>query len=205
MTTKKIQGMATIMLIAATLIVITSMNDAIADSGNKKFKCKLDGTFFTPVGLSVVSTAVGNCNAGLGNVASAGTLIVSDTPNENGCFDIVSDAQGTITFNRKGSSVTTEIIGQQCFLDANGDPATTPGFCGLETDAHTSTVDGTFTVIDGTGRLKGATGSGTFTSEVNHCDPEFPNGNSFQSKFEGVIESVNLGNGHGHDDENEDD
>ena len=149
------------------------------------------GTFFTPVGTSVVYAANGNCNAGLGKVASAGTLIVDSTLNANGCFDVTSDTEGTITFNKKGRSITSEITAEQCFQDANGEQVIPTGFCGdSETDAHTSTVDGTFTITDGTGKFAGATGSGTFTSEVNHCDSEFPLGNSFKSKFKGVIELV---------------
>ena len=190
MITRKMQGITAITLFAAALMVVASIDDVAADSDSKKFKCRLNGTFFTPVGTSVVSAAIGNCNAGLGKVASAGTLIVDSTPNANGCFDVTSDTEGTITFNKKGRSITSEIIAEQCFQDANGNPPTTAGFCGLETDAHTSTVDGTFTITDGTGKFAGATGSGTFTSEVNHCDSEFPLGNSFKSKFKGVIELV---------------
>jgi len=191
MITKKIQGLATFTLFAAALMVVASIDDAIADSDSKKFKCKLDGTFFTPVGQSVVSVAIGNCNAGLGKVASAGTLIVDSTPNDNGCFDVTSDTEGTITFNKKGRSITSEIIAEQCFQNANGEQVIPTGFCGdSDTDAHTSTVDGTFTITDGTGKFEGATGSGTFTSKVNHCDSEFPFGNSFESKFKGVIEFV---------------
>jgi hypothetical protein len=188
MITKKMQGITTITLLAAALMVVASIDNAAADSDSKKFQCRLNGTFFTPVGTSVVSAAIGNCNAGLGKVASAGTLIVDSTPNVNGCFDVTSDTEGTITFNKKGRSIISEITAEQCFQDANGNPPTTAGFCGLETDAHTSTVDGTFTITDGTGKFAGATGSGTFTSEVNHCDSEFPLGNSFKSKFKGVIE-----------------
>ena len=192
MITKKIQGLATFTLFAAALMVVASIDDAIADSDSKKFQCRLNGTFFTPVGTSVVSVAIGNCNAGLGKVASAGTLIVDSTPKGNGCFDVTSDTEGTITFNKKGRSITSEIIAEQCFQDANGNPPTTAGFCGLETDAHTSTVDGMFTITDGTGKFEGATGSGTFTSKVNHCDSEFPFGNSFESKFKGVIELADV-------------
>ena len=191
MITKKIQGLATFTLFAAALMVVASIDDAIADSDSKKFKCKLDGTFFTPVGQSVVSAAIGKCNAGLGKVASVGTLIVEGTPNGNDCFDVTSDTEGTITFNKKGRSITSEIIAEQCFQNANGEQVIPTGFCGdSDTDAHTSTVDGKFTITDGTGKFEGATGSGTFTSKVNHCDSEFPFGNSFESKFKGVIEFV---------------
>ena len=190
MITKRIHAIASITLLAAALMVVASIDDAMADSDTKKLKCKLNGTFFTPVGTSVVSAAIGKCNAGLGQVASAGTLIV--TPNASGCLDVVSDTEGTITFNKKGRSVIMEITAEQCFQDANGNPPTTAGFCGLETDAHTSTVDGTFTITDGTGKFEGATGSGDFTSEVNHCDSEAPLGNSFESKWKGVIELVDV-------------
>lgn len=189
MITRKMQGITAITLFAAALMVVASIDDAVADSDSKKFQCRLNGTFFTPVGTSVVSVAIGNCNAGLGKVASAGTLIVDSTPNANDCFDVASDTEGTLTFNKKGRSITSEIIAEQCFQNANGEQVIPSGFCGdSDTDAHTSTVDGTFTITDGTGKFEGATGSGTFTSKVNHCDSEFPLGNSFESKFKGVIE-----------------
>ena len=187
------QGITTITLLAATLMVAASIDDAAADSDSKKFQCRLNGTFFTPVGTSVVSAAIGNCNAGLGKVASAGTLIVASTPNSDDCFDVVSDTEGTISFNKKGRSVTTELTGEQCFQNASGDQVIPTGFCGdSDTDAHTSTVDGTFTITDGTGKFQDATGSGDFTSEVNHCDSEFPLGNSFESQFKGVIELADV-------------
>ena len=200
MITKKIQGIVTITLFAAALMVVASIDDAIADSDSKTLKCKFNGTFFTPGDDgSVVSAAIGNCNAGLGKVASAGTLIVSDTLNVNLCLDVVSETEGTITFNKKGRSVTMDISGEQCFLNAIGEQVIPTGFCGdSDTDAHTSTVIGTFTISDGTGKFQDATGSGTFRSAVNHCDSEFPLGNSFESKFKGVIELVD-------DDDDDDD
>jgi len=51
-----------------------------------------------------------------------------------------------------------------------------------------------FTITDGTGKFEGATGSGDFTSEVNHCDSESPLGNSFKSEWKGVIELVDVEN-----------
>ena len=193
MITRKMQGITAITLFAAALMVVASIDDAVADSDSKKFQCRLNGTFFTPVGTSVVSVAIGNCNAGLGKVASAGTLIVDSTPKGNGCFDVTSDTEGTITFNKKGRSITSEIIAEQCFQNANGEQVIPTGFCGdSDTDVHTSTVDGTFTITDGTSKFEGATGSGTFTSKVNHCDSEFPLGNSFESKFKGVIELADV-------------
>ena len=191
MITRKMQGITAITLFAAALMVVASIDDAVADSDSKKFQCRLNGTFFTPVGTSVVSVAIGNCNAGLGKVASAGTLIVDGAPNGNDCFDVTSDTEGTLTFNKKGRSITSEIIAEQCFQNANGEQVIPSGFCGdSDTDAHTSTVIGTFTIVDGTGKFAGTTGSGTFTSKVNHCDSEFPLGNSFESKFKGDIELV---------------
>ncbi|MCP6727191.1 MAG: hypothetical protein KJI69_04145, partial [Patescibacteria group bacterium] len=124
---------------------------------------------------------------------SYGRLIVSDTLNDNDCYDVIS--KGMKIFNGFTSQSTTiyiEITAEQCFQNRNGDKVTPTGICGLRSYylLTTSTVEGTFTITND------AKGSGTFTttvtnwvdrSGVSYCDSEYPLGSMFQSKFNGSI------------------
>jgi len=168
----------------------------------QKFNCKFSGAYFSPEdlpsGQSIVSIGLGECNAGFDSVISYGRLIVSDTLNDNDCYDVVSksrsqsDTKGMKIFNFQGSTIYIEITGEQCFQNRNGDKVTPTGIC--RGNLLTSTVDGTFTITNG--------GSGTFTSTVtywvdrlgvSYCDSEFPLGSLFQSKFNGSIISPDHG------------
>jgi len=165
----------------------------------QEFKCKFTGAYFSPEdhpsGQSIVSIGLGECNAGFDSVISYGRLIVSDTLNDNDCYDVVStsrsqsDTKGMKIFNFQGLTIYIEITGEQCFQNRNGDKVTPSGICGRGI-LLTSTVDGTFTI---TNDVKG---SGTFTSTVtywvdrlgvSYCDSEFPLGSLFESKFNGSI------------------
>jgi len=165
----------------------------------QKFKCKFTGAYFSPEdlpsGQSIVSIGLGECNAGFDSVISYGRLIVSDTLNDNDCYDVVStsrsqsDTKGMKIFNFQGLTIYIEITGEQCFQNRNGDKVTPSGICGRGI-LLTSTVDGTFTITND------AKGSGTFTSTVtywvdrlgvSYCDSEFPLGSLFESKFNGSI------------------
>ncbi|MCP6727432.1 MAG: hypothetical protein KJI69_05485 [Patescibacteria group bacterium] len=169
-----------------------------------KFNCKFTGGYYSPEdlpsGQSIVSIGIGECNAVSNPAISYGRLIVSDTLNDNDCYDVVStsrsqsDTKGMKIFNGFTSQSTTiyiEITAEQCFQNRNGDKVTPTGVCGLRSYyLLTSTVDGTFTITND------AKGSGTFTSTVtnwvdrsgiSYCDSEFPLGSLFQSEFNGSI------------------
>lgn len=177
-------------IVSVLALVAVMANGAEA----KSLKCTSTGTFFPPVlndpptTADVMVAAVGTCSAGglLGSVTFAGVVTADTVPDGSGCIDISSNGPST-AFNAKGDSFEYTITGTQCFKDANGNPPTTSGFCGAGT-AVTSEIAALFLVSDGTGRLAGASGSGTVTSAVNHCDPGFPFGNSFKSTFKGTIQ-----------------
>jgi len=162
----------------------------------EKFNCKFTGGYYSPEdlpsGQSIVSIGIGECNGVSNPAISYGRLIVSDTLNDNDCYDVVS--KGMKIFNGFTSQSTTiyiEITGEQCFQNRNGDKVTPTGVCGFRSYyLLTSTVDGTFTITND------AKGSGTFTSTVtnwvdrsgiSYCDSEYPLGSIFESKFDGSI------------------
>jgi len=162
----------------------------------EKFKCKFNGGYYSPedlpLGQSIVSIGIGECDSVSNPAISYGRLIVSDTLNDNDCYDVVS--KGLKIFNgltSHSTSIYIEITGEQCFQNRNGDKVTPTGNCGLRSHyLLTSTVDGTFTITND------AEGSGTFTttvtnwvdrSGVSYCDSEYPLGSLFQSEFNGSI------------------
>jgi hypothetical protein len=179
----------TIVLVLALVAVMANG----AEANPLALKCTSTGAFFPPVlnapptTADVMVAAGGKCSARLGTVTFAGVVTADTVPDGNGCISINSNGPST-AFNAKGDSFEYTITGTQCFKDANGNPPTTSGFCGAATDTFTSEIAGLFLVSDGTGHLAGASGSGTVTSAVNHCNPGFPFGNSFKSTFKGTIQ-----------------
>ncbi len=162
----------------------------------EKFNCKFNGGYYSPEdlpsGQSIVSIGIGECNGVSNPAISYGKLIVSDTLNDNDCYDVVSKEMKIFNgFTSQSTTIYIEITGEQCFQNSNGDKVTPTGNCGLRSYyLLTSTVDGTFTITNG------ATGSGTFTTTVtnwvdrsgfSYCDLEYPLGSLFQSKFDGSI------------------
>ena len=165
----------------------------------EKFKCKFNGGYYSPMedhlGQSIVSIGIGECDSVSNPAISYGKLIVSDTLNDNDCYDVVSksrsqsDTRGMKIFNKKGSAIYIEITGEQCFQNGNGDKITPTGICGRGI-FPISTFDGKFTITND------AKGSGTFSSTVtywvdrlgnSYCDSEYPLGSLFESKFNGSI------------------
>ncbi len=163
----------------------------------EKFKCKFNGGYYSPMedhlGQSIVSIGIGECDSVSNPAISYGKLIVSDTLNDNDCYDVVS--KGMKIFNGFTSQSTTiyiEITGEKCFQNSNGDKVTPTGICGLRSySLFASTFDGTFTITN-----DDAKGSGTFTSTVtnwvdrsgfSYCDSDYPLGSLFQSEFNGSI------------------
>lgn len=162
----------------------------------QKFKCEFTGGYYSPSGQSIVSIGIGECNAGFDKVMSYGRLIVSDTLNDNDCYDVVSKGLRIFNgFTSHSDIINIEITGEQCFQNRNGDKVAPTGICGLRSHyLLTSTVDGTFTITNDAG-------SGTFTTTVTHwvdrsgvsyCDSEYPLGSLFESKFNGSIKLPSL-------------
>jgi len=151
--------------------------------------CQLDGTFFPPtVGVTtadVLSTAVGSCKK-LGKSAFTGILTADLAPDVNGCVAIVSNGP-SIAVNKKGDSISYTLSGTQCLKDSTGQVPTTAGFCGVPTDTFASVISAIITITGGTGKKAGATGSGTISGAVDHCDSSAPFGNSFHAEIAALI------------------
>jgi len=217
--------LATISVVASFLMlaVVPGMTQAQPlGAGVIKLKCSTTGTFITPdeadpLTAASVTSAVGNCSAGLGTVSSFGVLVGTGFDDTH-CVTFASATADSgekpspsIIFNKFGDSILIEIKdGVQCFFDANGDEVVLTsgiGFCEI-TDAsdpenpvlnplsiHFSESEADFVVISepnisrfqSTGKFDNATGSGTTTSEASHCDRGFPLANYFESTLEGTI------------------
>lgn len=178
-------------------------------AGEIKLKCSSTGTFITGgeaglLGASAsVTSAVGNCSAGLGTVSSFGVLVLTGPGDDDHCVEFASAPRPggispSIMFNKFGDSILLEIKdGVQCFFKENGDPVSSVGvgFCGAGDSIHFSESTADFDVIfegdisrfQSTGKFDNATGSGTTTSEGSHCDRGFPLANWFESKLQGTI------------------
>ncbi len=63
----------------------------------EKFKCKFTGGYYSPedlpLGQSIVSIGIGECDSVSNPAISYGRLIVSDTLNDNDCYDVVSTSR----------------------------------------------------------------------------------------------------------------
>jgi len=84
-------------------------------------------------------------------------------------------------------------MGTQCFFDGSGTPmpADPLGFCGAgPTEAHTSTLTGTFTITGGLVDGEAVTGgSGTTSATAIHCGGPGV-GNSGTTSLTGTIDTV---------------
>jgi len=160
----------------------------------EKFNCKFNGGYYSPedlpLGQSIVSIGIGECDSVSNPAISYGRLIVSNTLNDNDCYDVVSKEMKIFNgLTSHSTKIYIEITGEQCFQNRNGDKVTPTGICGRGI-LLTSTVDGKFTITND------AKGSGTFTTTVtnwvdrsgfSYCDSEYPLGSLFQSQFDGSI------------------
>jgi hypothetical protein len=91
-------------------------------------------------------------------------------------------------YNKKGDSILFTATAEQCFFAADGIATADPlgSFCGGPSDAFFSTSTGPFTIVGRTGKFLDATGGGTITSAVSHC--EFgPFGNFGESEVTGTL------------------
>jgi len=185
-------------LVTGMLFAGIAFQDAEAIKPNlktKPFKGTFSGTFGTPVGFPVAVTLASASGdfTHLGSSTLVGTFVVDfstlGTPGP-GCIDVLVGSS-TITAGN-GDTVLIDIggVGIQCFLDDFGVAALNFAvpFCTPVANApHTSTVSAPYVITGGDGRFVGATGSGTVSSAVDHCDPSVPSGNSFTATISGTI------------------
>lgn len=174
--------------------------DKKSKTGEHKLKCKSIGSWFNPEFLGlVISSSEGKCSAGLGKVTSAAITVVSPIPTSEGCLVLSTapllDDNGNplvdFSMGKKGFIEYTSTA-TQCFNDVDGVPlgiAWDGSFCKASAgSAYTSTVTGTYTILDGLVKDTPVVGgSGTIDSEANHCDNDAPYGNSFTTDLRGSI------------------
>ena len=172
-------------LVAGVFAMGTTFEDAEAAKPNPKvkpFNCSASGIFDGETGDF---SQTGNCSH-MGKTTSEGTFTTGAPVDD--CLTIESDTELTAA---NGDTVTLETTGTQCFFNGAGDAIAIgdlTGFCGAAaTDAHTSTVDGEYTITGGEGRFTDATGNGDISSDANHCN-EQPNTDTFESTISGTIE-----------------
>jgi len=188
-------------LVTGLLFAGIAFQDAEAKKLNpitKPFKGTFSGTFMTPDFSDFPTVATAATSSGtythLGSSTSAGTFFVDfstfGTLASPNCITVLASPSTTTAAN--GDTVTFVlggVFGTQCFLDSGLLPATSlVSFCGGAVgDPHTSTVFVDYAITSGDGMFFGATGSGTVSSAVNHCDPSVPSGNSFTATTSGTI------------------
>jgi len=194
---KRLLMIATMTILVSGLTIAAALDDAEAKkakTGTHDLKCKSIGSWFN-LGPAdpIFSSSDGKCNAGLGSVTSAAITAVTSIDSD-GCLAL-STAPGITDWSMgKKGFIEYTTTGTQCLfdefgtaIDLNADPD--PKWCQLGVGgAHTSTVDGTYTISDGLVKKKSVSGgTGTFVSMANHCDDKAPYGNSFTTKLEGTI------------------
>lgn len=178
-------------------IVLQDAEAAKPNPKTKPFKGTSSGTFITDISAFPIVTSTATSSGTfthLGSSTSSGTFFVDfstfGTLTSPNCITVLLSPSTTTAAN--GDIVTFDlggVFGTQCFFDSGGAPATTlVPFCGPSAgDPHTSTVSVDYAITGGDGRFAGATGSGTVSSAVNHCDPSAPLGNSFTTITSGTI------------------
>jgi hypothetical protein len=197
---KKLLMIATITVMLSGVMLVTTLDNAVADpghgnkkakTGEHKLKCKSIGSWYNPELLDdmVFSSSDGKCSAGLGKVTSASISTVLDVTDE-GCL-VIKSVFDDFSMGKKGH-IMFKTTGSQCFNDVDGVPlgATWDGtFCGSSAEsAHTSKVIGTYAISKGIIKdVPVIGGLGDFVSEANHCDNDAPYRNSFTTKLEGTI------------------
>jgi len=181
---KKLLLIATITVLVTGLTLAATLDDAEAakpdpNKKTKPFKCSSSGIFN---GVTGEFSQTGNCSQ-MGKTTSEGTFATGAPVDD--CLSI--ESTDSVLTAANGDTVTLETTGTQCFFNGAGDAIAIgdlTGFCGVAaTDAHTSTVDGEYTITGGDGRFTDAMGSGTTHSDAIHCD-----GDTFESTISGTIE-----------------
>jgi len=191
---------ATMTVLVTGLMFAATLDDAEAKkakTGEHKLKCKSIGSWFNPVLTApwIFSSSEGKCSAGLGKVTSASVTVITGGPDAAGCITLITapipvpDSDEFLTdfsMGKKGFIEYTSTA-TQCFWDETGAPTGPVAWCELG-GAHTSTIIGEYTILDGKVKDTPVTGGeGGFVSKANHCDDDAPYGNSFTTKLNGTI------------------
>jgi len=186
---KKLLMIATISVIATSLMMIGTLNDAQAKTNN--LKCNNVVSSFTPPPATtpfLFTSGVGTCTS-FGLVTTAGVLTVTavGVPTMD-CVTLTSHVDSYI-LAKSGDFITFSSVLTQCFTDSFGAPVSWAApFCATPTDIASSTVIGTIVVTGGIDNgLTITGGAGTITSTVNHCDPTAPFGNSSVGSISGTF------------------
>lgn len=173
-----------------------------SEKSAKSLKCETSGTFLNGANAdtlgpsALVTSSIGRCNLGFGQVGTVGVAQVIEPPDAgwpDNCIALASAPNGaglspSIIYNKKGDSVLFEIDpgtpAMQCFFAADGTTAVPPAaFCGdSATTAYYSTSTAPFTIVSGTGKYAGATGGGTLMAYASHCDAGKPLANWVESE-----------------------
>ena len=193
---KKLLVLSTIAVVVTGLSVVATLDDAEAKgkTGTFQFNCtESEGSFFDPtLTPPFVFSSAGHSNCtGLGPTNAASITTVTGLGPAPNCITLATlptvDAYG---ISKKGF-ITFSMALTQCFFDSTGAATATPGpsFCGVPLDAFTSTVTGSYLMIEGVISGNPVTaGTGTVSSVVDHCTVGIaPFANSVKTTLTGTI------------------
>jgi hypothetical protein len=188
--------MATITVLITGLMLTVALNNAeakVPKTGTFPLKCQDNvGSFYNPTSTGGLNIASGqtNCNA-LGSATVQSITVVTGLGSAANCINLatLTDAD-SYAISTSGFFTYKSTNLDQCFLDKNGNPATSFSFCGGNAgDPFTSKVTGTYTITGG--NINGnpvSGGTGTVNSSVNHCAfGTSPYGNSVKTTIAGTI------------------
>jgi len=184
---KKLLIIATITVLATSLMMIGTLNDAQAKTNN--LKCNnIVGSFTPPPATTpfLFTSSVGNCTS-FGAVSLAGVFIVTGMPSFD-CVTLTSVVDSYV-IAKSGDNVLFSSVLTQCFTDASGTPVSALApFCTTPADIASSTITGSIVVTGSIDNgLPITAGARTLNALVNHCDPTAPFGNSSVGSITGTF------------------